>query len=241
MTARTGEMNHTHTGCRPARSGQDCRDWREEPQNKREAGPPDPARTPGRVTKQPQTHPCADPGVASSGPKGDVLASTGRSPGAVAESPVGRRTVWETGPLSDRVNMRKTTAAHAARDQRRTDPQGSAPSRGPEWIQRGASPASPPRRGPVAGTMSLVLGWPPHAPRSRPVNQGARAPGRGRHNGYRKADWHTASDRTGPDRAHQRRATRHAREARRWPHPRHRTRCKGTTTNQRNTHHKRKA
>ena len=55
-----------------------------------------------------------DPSVASSDPKGAVSASTRNSPGAPAESPVARRTVRETGRVSDRVDTRQTNTAHAA-------------------------------------------------------------------------------------------------------------------------------
>ena len=44
--------------------------------------------------------------MASSDLKGAVSASTGNSPGAPAESPVERRTVRETGCVSDRVHTR---------------------------------------------------------------------------------------------------------------------------------------
>ena len=137
-----------------------------------------PAR-PGTTGTRTGTH-ARDPGVASSDPKGVVSASTQNSPGAPAESPVRRRTVRETGRVSDRVHTRQTTAAHAARDRRRRDPLGTTPSRGPERVQRGASPALLPRRGPAEGTMSPVLGRPPRAPRSRPVKPGAQAPGVGK-------------------------------------------------------------
>ena len=42
--------------------------------------------------------------MASSDPQGAVSASTRNSPGALAESPVERRTVRETGRVSDRVH-----------------------------------------------------------------------------------------------------------------------------------------
>ena len=42
--------------------------------------------------------------MASSDPQGEVLASTRNSPGALAESHVERRTVRETGRVSDRVH-----------------------------------------------------------------------------------------------------------------------------------------
>ena len=57
---------------------------------------------------------------------------------------------------------------------------GTTASRGPERVRRGASLAPLPRRGPVAGTMSPVLGRPPRAPRSHPVKPGAQAPGMGK-------------------------------------------------------------
>ena len=50
-----------------------------------------------------------------------------------------------------------------------------------------------------------------------------------RHHGVGKADQSTRSDRTGRGAAHQRGATRHAREARRRPQPRHTDRCQVTT------------
>ena len=46
-------------------------------------------------------------GLASSDPKGEVSASTRNSPGAPAESHVERRTVRETGRVSDRVHTSK--------------------------------------------------------------------------------------------------------------------------------------
>ena len=49
--------------------------------------------------------------------------------------------------------------------------------------RRGASPAPLPRQRPAAGTKSLVLIRPAHAPRSRPVNPGAQAPGTGKGTG----------------------------------------------------------
>ena len=115
----------------------------------------------------------------SSDPKGAVSASTRNSPGAPVESPVKRRTVQETGRVSDRVHTRQTTAAHAARDRSQRDPPGTTPSRGPERVRRGARPAPLPWQGPAAGTMSPVPGRPPRAPRSHPVKPGATAPGVG--------------------------------------------------------------
>ena len=168
--------------------------------------------------------------MASSDPTGAVSASTQNSPGAPAESPVARRTVQETGRVSDRVHRRQTTAAHAAQDRSRRDPPRTTPSRGPEQVQRGARPAPLPRQEPAAGTMSPVLGRPPSAPRSHPVKPGATGPGGGgRHHGNRKADRSTESDRTGQEAADQRGATRHASEARCRPQPRQKDRCQAIT------------
>ena len=66
----------------------------------RPARPTRPERTSTR------TH-ARDPGVASSDPQGEVSASTRNSLSAPAESPVERRTVRETGRVSDRVHTRK--------------------------------------------------------------------------------------------------------------------------------------
>ena len=133
--------------------------------------PARPTRPSGARTR---TH-AQDPGVASSDPKGVVSASTRNSPGAPAESPVARRTVLETGSVSDRVHTRQTTAAHAAQDRSPRDPPGTTPSRGPERVRRGARPAPLPRQGPAAGTMSLVLGRPPR-PHTAPTASGKQAP-----------------------------------------------------------------
>ena len=138
--------------------------------------------------------------MASSDPKGEVSASTRNSPSARAESPVERRTVRETGRVSDRVHTRQTTAAHAAQDRRWRDLPGTTPSRGPERVQHGGSPGALPRQMPAAGTMSPVLGRPPRAPRSRPVKPGATAPGVGE--GTRTTKQPTgAPTATGPEKA----------------------------------------
>ena len=150
-------------------------------QRKGEAHQNAPGR-PARPTRPSKARTCTharDPGVASSDPKGAVSAYTRTSPSAPAESLVARRTVRETGRVSDRVHTRQTTAAHAAQDRSRRDPPGTTPARGPERVRRGARPALLPRQGPAAGTMSPVLGRPPRAPRSRPVKPGATGPGLG--------------------------------------------------------------
>ena len=66
--------------------------------------------------------------VASSNPKGEEAAATRNSPGAPAEYPVERRTVRETGRVGHWVNIRKTTAAHAARDRHHKDLPGTTSS-----------------------------------------------------------------------------------------------------------------
>ena len=115
--------------------------------------------------------------MAFSDPQGAVSASTQNSPGALAESPVERRAGQETGRVSERVHTRQTTTAHAAQYRRQRDPAGRAPSRGPERVRRGVSPTPLTPQRPAASTKSPVLGRPPCAPRSRPVNPRAQAPG----------------------------------------------------------------
>ena len=80
----------------------------------------------------------------------------------------------------------------------------------------------PPRRGPAASTMSPVLGRPPCAPRSHPPKPIAprRREGRPEHRG--RPDQTRRGAPCG--------ATRHAREARRQPQPRHKDRCQATTS-----------
>ena len=166
--------------------------------------------------------------MAFSIPKEEVSASTPDSPGAPAESLVERQTARETGRVNDQVHTSQTTATQAAQDRRRRDPQGTMPSHGPQRVQRGASAA--PQRGQASGRhQEPVLCRPPGALRSGPVNLAASAPGRRRHHGNRRANGRIESDRTGGGAAHQRRATRHASEARRRPRPRHRTRCQAIT------------
>ena len=129
--------------------------------------PPRPTK-PRRASTRTQAR---DPGVASSDPKKEMLASTRNSPSAPAESRVKRRTVRETGRVSDRV--------HTHKPPQRTPPKtdaGTTPSRGAKRVRRGANPAPLPQQGPAVGTMSPVLGRPPRAPSSRPGNRGAKTP-----------------------------------------------------------------
>ena len=142
--------------------------------------------------------------MASSDLHGEVSASTRNSPGAPAESPVKRRTVRETGCVSDRVHTRK----RPQRTQPKTDAGGTCqdnPIAGPRTGTTGSEPSTLPWRGPATGTMSPVLGRPPRAPRSRPVKSGAQAPGIGK--GTTASRKPTGAPRaTGPDEA--RRTTR---------------------------------
>ena len=93
-------------------------------------------------------------------------------------------------------------------------------------------PPSPPAVS-LSLSLSLWLLWPASTCPAQPPSKARRdSPrGGGRHHGDRKADRSTQSDRTGRGAAHQRGATRHAREARRRPQPRHEDRCQATTPN----------
>ena len=177
----TAALQQPQTGQPQPRGGRTSKERTKNGQRNSEAHQNAPGR-PARPTRRGRARTCTharDPGVASSNPKGAVSASTRNSPGAPTESPVARRTVRETGRVSDQVHTRQTTAAHAAQDRSRRDPPGKTPSQGPERVRRGARPAPLPRQGPAAGTMSPVLGRPPRAPRSHPVKPGATAPGVG--------------------------------------------------------------
>ena len=84
---------------------------------------------PGRTSSRTHTR---DPGVASSDPQGEVSASTRNSPGATAESPVERRTVRQTGRVSDPVQTRqppqRTQPKTDGGGTRQGQPQRGAPS-----------------------------------------------------------------------------------------------------------------
>ena len=92
-------------------------------------------RRPARPTRpretSTRTH-ARDPGVASSDLQGEMLASTRNSPGALTESPVERRTVRETGRVSDWVHTRKppqrTQPKTNAGGTRQGQPHGGAPN-----------------------------------------------------------------------------------------------------------------
>ena len=71
---------------------------------------------------------------------------------------------------------------------------------GPQTGTMRSEPSAPARQGPAAGTMSPVLGRPPRAPRSRPINPGAPALGVG--GGITVTGKPTGAPRaTGPDEA----------------------------------------
>ena len=104
-----------------------------------------------------RTH--ADLVPASSDQQEEASASTRNSPCATADNPVRRRTVRETGRVTDRVHMRKTTAPHTAQDRKCKDPQGKMPQQGPKRVQHGASPAPSPRGG-ASGRHHEPGSWP---------------------------------------------------------------------------------
>ena len=113
------------------------------------------------------------------------------------------------------------------------------------------TPEGPARDNPIAGPRTGTTRSEPSAPAtagtsgrqkepgSRPASAcpaqppskagGASPRGRERHHGVGGADRSTERDRTGQGAAHQSGATRHAREARRRPQPRHTDRCQATT------------
>ena len=131
---------------------------------------------PVRPTRPGRARTCThalDLGVESSDPKEKGSASTRNNPGAPAKHPVARRMVRDTIRVSEQVHTRQTSAAHATQDRCRREPSGTMPSRGAELVRHRQSPAPLPRQGPAAGAMSPVLGLPPRAPRSCPVNPGA--------------------------------------------------------------------
>ena len=187
------------------RGGRANRETNENGHRKGEAhqnAPKRPARPSGPRKAQSRTR-VRDRGVVSSSQKGEVLAFTRKSPGALAEYAVESLTARANGRQNERVHTRQTTAAHAARDQRRRELPQTTPQRSPERVPRRASQVPPLRGWAAAGTMSLVVCRPPRAPRSRRVNPVAKAPGRGRHHGNGEADRSTDSDQTGGGPAHQ--------------------------------------
>ena len=156
-----------------------------------------PPTRPGRTRTR---TPARDPVVASSDPQGEVLASTRNSPAAPAESPVEQQTVRETGSVSDQVHTgqppQRTQPKTDAGGTRQGQPHRVAPNGyDAEQAQRPGTPAPQP-----PDTMSPVFGQPPRAPRSRPVNPGAKAPGMGK--GTTASGKPTGAPRaTGPDEA----------------------------------------
>ena len=160
--------------------------------------------------------------MASSDPQGEVSASTRNSPGAPTESPDKRRTVRETGYVSDRVHTRQPP-------QRTEGPARDNPIAGP---QTGTM-----RREPSAPALAGASGW-HHELGSRPASTcPAQPPSKtggdspldgGRHHGDGKADLSSERNRTGRGAAHQPGAIRQARRAHCGPQLRHRTKCQAT-------------
>ena len=166
--------------------------------------------------------------MGSSDPKGAVSAATRNSPGAPAESPVERRAVWETRRVSDRVHTGKLPQ----RTQPKPTPEGTArahPIAGPRTGTTRTEPKAPASAGasgrhkePGSRPASTCPAQPPSKSRAASPRDGER------HHGVRKDNPSTASDQTGRGAALQCRATRHARETRRRPQPRHTNRCRAT-------------
>ena len=159
---------------------------------------------PARPTRPGRTSTCTharDPGVASSDLQGEVLASTRNSPGAPAESPIEQRTVRETERVSDQVHTRQPPQRTQPKTDRR-DPPGTTPSRGPERVRRGASPA--PFLGGARGRYNEPGSRPASACPAQPPSKagGASSQGGEKHHGVGKADQSTESDRTGRGAAH---------------------------------------
>ena len=154
---------------------------------------------PGRTSTR--TH-ARDPGVASSDPQGEVSASTRNSPGAPAESPVERRTVWETGRVSDRVHTRqppqRTQPKTGAGGTRQGQPHRGAPN------GYNAERAQHPASAGASGRHNEPGSRPASACPAQPPSKAGGASPRGgeRHHGIGKADRSTESDRTGRGAAH---------------------------------------
>ena len=133
--------------------------------------------------------------MASSDPKGAVSASTLNSPGAPTEFPVGRRTVQETGRVSDRVNASpRPTPEGPARDN---------PIAGPQKGTTRSEHSTPASAG-ASGRHNEPGSRPASAcPAQPPSKAGGGSPRLWkRHYGVIKADRSTESDRTGQGEVH---------------------------------------
>ena len=163
----------------------------------RQGGPARQTR-PRRARTRTRTH-ARDSGVASSAPKGAVSASTRNSPGAAAESPIKRRTVRETGSVSDRVHKRKKPK----RTQPKTDTGGTRQGKPHGGAPNGydAERAQSPSLGGGQRQAQRVRFSAAQAP-SKP---GDASPWDGeRHHSVGKADRGTEGDRTRRGATHQR-------------------------------------
>ena len=126
-----------------------------------------------------------------------------------------------------------THANHRSACSPRPTPEGPArdhPISGPRTGRMRSEPRAPAsvgasgrHKGPGSRRASTCPALPPSK------SGGSSARDEERHHGVGKADRSTESVRTGRGAAHQRGATRHAREARRRPQPRHTNRCQATT------------
>ena len=152
---------------------------------------------PGRTSTR--TH-ARDPGVASSDPQGEVSASTRNSPGALAESPVERRTVRETSVTGS------THATHRSARSPRPAPEGPArdnPIAGPRTGTTRSEPSVPASAGSSSRHIEPASGPASACPAQPPSKAGGPScRGGERHHGVWKADRSTESNRTGRGAAH---------------------------------------
>ena len=126
-----------------------------------------------------------------------------------------------------------THAKHGSARSPRPTPERHArdnPITGPRTGTTRSEPSAPALAG-ASGRHNEPGSRPASACPAQPPSKAGGASPRGgkRHHGVGKADRSTESDRTGRAAAHPRGATRHAREARCRPQPRHKGRCQATT------------
>ena len=133
----------------------------------------------------------------SSDHKGAVSASTRNCPGAPAESPVERRTVRETGRVSDRVHTRKPPQG----TQPRADAGGTRQGQPHRGARNGYHAERAKRRCLGSGQRQAQRARSSaglHVPHAAASKSGGASPRGGeRHHGVREADRSTDSDQTG--------------------------------------------
>ena len=138
--------------------------------------------------------------MASSNPQGEVSASTRNSPGAPAESPIERRTVRETGRVSDQVHTRqppqRTQPKFGAGGPRRDNP-----IAGPRTGTTRSEPSVPASAG-ASGRHHEPGSRPASACPAQPPSKAGGPSPRAGHHGVGKADRSTESNRTERGMAH---------------------------------------